>query len=75
MLAASTLIALLSALSAPPAATGMADAVNAFLAGLTEEQRAIAAYPFDADERWNWHFVPKERNGISFHQLREEQQP
>lgn len=75
MLAASTLIALLSALSAPPAATGMADAVNTFLSGLTEEQRAIAAYPFDADERWNWHFVPKERNGISFHQLREDQYP
>jgi hypothetical protein len=32
-----------------------------------------AQYKFDNDERFNWAFVPKSRNGVSFKQLNEQQ--
>jgi hypothetical protein len=76
MLSATSLLLLLSAAAtALNPADGLADAVNAFTASLSEEQRAVAVYPFDSEERWNWHFVPKARNGISFEQLEEAQIP
>jgi hypothetical protein len=76
MLSTTSFLLLLSAAaSALNPADGLADAVNAFTAGLTEEQRSITIYPFDAEERWNWHFVPTKRNGISLEQLTEAQLP
>jgi hypothetical protein len=42
----------------------MAVAAQTFLAALDEEQRARAAFALDSDERKNWHFIPKERNGL-----------
>jgi hypothetical protein len=47
----------------------MAEAAGKFLASLTTEQRARAVFPFDADERMNWHFIPKPRLGVSFKDL------
>ena len=47
--------------------------VNAFLDGLDEEQRAKTVYAFDAEQRWDWHFVPRERAGVSFRDLNESQ--
>jgi hypothetical protein len=41
----------------------MADAANAFLKSLNEEQTKKARFPFDSDERENFQFVPKERQG------------
>ena len=41
-----------------PAAARMANAAQAFLASLNDEQRAAATFPFDNPERLNWHFVP-----------------
>jgi hypothetical protein len=43
----------------------MAEAAANFLASLTSEQRAKAAFEFKADERQNWHFIPKARNGLT----------
>ncbi len=51
------------------AADEMAAAAAAFLAALTPEQRAQAAFEFKADERANWHYVPKDRRGIPFKEL------
>jgi hypothetical protein len=42
----------------------MADAANAWLASLTNEQRARAYFEFKNDERLNWHFIPRERRGL-----------
>jgi len=42
----------------------MSEAAKAFLATLTPEQSAQAKFAFDADERFNWHFIPKERKGL-----------
>ncbi len=44
--------------------TVMTLAAQHFLASLTPEQRAQATFPLEADERQNWHFIPKERKGL-----------
>ncbi len=44
--------------------TVMTLAAQHFLASLTAEQRAQASFPFQDDERQNWHFIPKERKGL-----------
>ena len=36
----------------------MTAAARRFLAGLTAEQRALAAFPLSSDERLRWHYVP-----------------
>src|SRR5215831_13800286 len=41
-----------------PAASLMTECANRLLAALDENQRGRASFPFDADERMNWHFVP-----------------
>jgi hypothetical protein len=46
---------------------------NDFLQLLDETQAAKARYPFEDEERFNWHFVPRERNGIPFNDLNEKQ--
>jgi len=42
----------------------MAETAKRFLASLTSEQSQQATFAFDADERMNWHFIPKERKGL-----------
>jgi hypothetical protein len=44
-----------------------------FLALLDERQRDSAQYSFEDDERFDWHFVPRKRNGIAFKNLTEKQ--
>jgi Protein of unknown function (DUF3500) len=46
------------------AAEEMADAANHFLAALNPDQKAKAHFDLKADERQNWHFIPKDRNGL-----------
>lgn len=43
--------------------------VQAFLQALTPEQRKLVAYPFAGDERFNWHFVPRQRKGLALKQM------
>lgn len=38
---------------------------KAFVTGLTDDERKKALFGFEDEERLNWHFVPKERNGLS----------
>lgn len=40
-----------------------------FLSSLSPAQKNKALYEWKSDERLNWHFVPKDRNGISLHAL------
>lgn len=47
----------------------MLDSVQAFLASLSSTQRDTASYDFDADERLNWHFIPRPRNGLSYNDM------
>lgn len=41
-----------------PAASLITECANRFLAALDENQRGRAMFPFDTDERMNWHFIP-----------------
>jgi hypothetical protein len=47
----------------------MAECANRFLAGLDADQRGKASFEFDADERMNWHFIPKERKGLPLREM------
>ena len=42
----------------------MANAAQAFLDTLTPEQQAAATFPFNSDDRFDWHFIPRERKGV-----------
>lgn len=53
--------------------TSLTGKANHFLGLLDESQVAKARYEFGDDERFNWHFVPRERNGLSFNDLNEKQ--
>ncbi|MDX2035426.1 MAG: DUF3500 domain-containing protein [Isosphaeraceae bacterium] len=45
--------------------SAMSVAANRLLASLDKEQAAAIAFPFDSPERLNWHFIPRERKGLS----------
>jgi len=47
----------------------LAQKANKFLAALPAAMKEKAQYKFDDDERFNWHFVPKSRNGVSFREF------
>src|SRR6266550_5730388 len=71
-------LAVLSAPAHPAADTRvvaeeMAAAANNLLATLTPEQAAKATYPLEANERFNWHFIPRERKGLPFKEMAPEQ--
>ncbi|MGV3774237.1 MAG: DUF3500 domain-containing protein [Verrucomicrobiales bacterium] len=51
----------------------MSEAANAFLNTLNEEQKKKAVFELKDDERLNWHFVPKKRNGLAFKEMSPEQ--
>ena len=56
-----------------PQPSGMEEAAQAFLDLLDDETRALAHRPFDDDERFNWHFVPRQRNGLPLKAMNETQ--
>jgi len=53
--------------------TEMANAANAFLSALDEAQAKKARFAFDAYQRENWGFVPRERKGLPLEALDEKQ--
>lgn len=46
---------------------------NDFLKVLPLELKQKASFPFDHSERFNWHFIPRDRKGITFHDMDETQ--
>lgn len=54
-------------------AAAMADAANKFLASLTPEQKAKASFNFTDEQRFDWHFIPRERKGVPLKDLNENQ--
>lgn len=52
----------------------MTVSAEAFVASLTDEQRAQAVMPFDSPARLDWHFIPKpERKGLQLKNMTPEQ--
>ena len=56
------------------ASANMAIAAENFWAALTPELQAKAGFPFDNEERFNWHFIPRERKGITWNDMSPAQQ-
>ena len=44
-------------------------AANAFLKSLPQDLRSTASFPIDSPERLAWHYIPKERVGVSLLKL------
>jgi hypothetical protein len=51
----------------------MARAATALIGALATEQQAKIRWPFDSEERFNWHFVPRDRQGLSLKAMNETQ--
>lgn len=51
------------------AAIGMREAATAWLALLSPALRKEAQRPFDDADRFDWHFVPRSRNGVSLKEM------
>jgi hypothetical protein len=47
----------------------LADAANNFLASLTPEQTQKATFSFGDEERFNWHFIPRDRKGLPLREM------
>ena len=45
-------------------AASITEAAQAFLEALTPDQRAAASFPFIGEDRFDWHFIPRERKGV-----------
>ena len=57
----------------PTAANQMVAAAQAFLDVLDPESREKATRPFEHEERFNWHFVPRAREGLPFDEMSDDQ--
>ncbi len=51
----------------------MVDATNAFVSSLSVQQRNNGIYAFDDEERFNWHFIPRDRKGVPFRSMNDSQ--
>lgn len=60
-------------ITAAAAVAEMTAAMKDFLGALDDSQRAKACFQLTDDERLNWHFVPFDRKGLPFADLRPDQ--
>jgi hypothetical protein len=47
----------------------MAEAATTFLASLTADQESRVLFSVESEERLNWHYIPRERRGLSFKEM------
>jgi hypothetical protein len=59
--------------TAPRTAALSIAAASQFLSKLSPEQRPLANLDFDTDERHNWHYVPKARQGLALGEMSDAQ--
>jgi hypothetical protein len=59
-----SLISIPASAHKPSSAETMTEMANRFLASLSQEQAAKAVFDFENEERFNWHFIPRERKGL-----------
>ena len=56
--------------AAPPGSGDqMLSAATNLIATFSPEQKTKAVYQFDHAERVNWHFIPRERQGLSLKEM------
>jgi hypothetical protein len=73
LIAAVVILQVCSVANAHDIAREMTDAANLFLKSLGEENRRKVTFEFDDPHRIDWQFVPMERPGLSFGDLKPEQ--
>ena len=59
---------------ADPLSVALTDAVRSFLDTLDAPQRASVQLPFDSEERFNWFYVPRGREGLPLKRMSPDQQ-
>jgi hypothetical protein len=57
------------------AGADMAEAADHLLAALSPEQRAKISFEFKDEERYNWHFIPRDRKGLPVKEMDHSQRP
>ena len=55
-------------------ASQMSTAAKSFLNTLTAAEYETVMFPFDGEDRFDWHFIPRERKGVALKTMSEEQQ-
>ena len=60
-------------LSGSLSAQALEEKANALLLSLSAQQKKVALYPYETPERYNWHYVPRTRSGITLSELTENQ--
>mgnify|MGYP005816915155 CR=1 FL=1 len=75
MRAVSTILCFVAMLSGQGVlfAQNLAPAAKQFLQSLSAEQKKLAQFPVDSDERSNWHMIPRTRRGVCYKNLSEAQ--
>lgn len=61
-------------MSAHDAGKNMADAATKFLAALNAEQKGKATFDWKDEQRFDWHYIPKDRKGLPLKEMKADQQ-
>lgn len=69
----SLLVLVFTSFSALGQQVDLARQAELFISSLTPDLKTKAVYDFGDSERFNWHFVPKSRNGVPLRDLNEDQ--
>ncbi|MEO2030852.1 MAG: DUF3500 domain-containing protein [Planctomycetaceae bacterium] len=69
LISASMLLAGQTAMADDAPGTAMAAAASAYLDSLSDDQKALTQFDFDDAERVNWHFIPRDRQGLGLWDL------
>ena len=69
LIASMGLVLLTSAYYRIHSASILADTAKNFLASLTPEQKSKATFRFEDEERFDWHYIPKERKGLPLREM------
>lgn len=67
------LIALPASAEENPAEAAIKTATDSFLATLDDTKKEKAVFAFNADERENWHYTPRDRKGLPLKEMTEAQ--
>jgi len=51
----------------------MAKAADVFLQTLSEKQKAKIQFGFNEEERYNWHYIPRSRKGLTLNEMSDQQ--
>jgi hypothetical protein len=59
----------------PKSSGDIAAAAMKFRDALTDEQKSAALFPFTDEQRRDWHYIPRDNEGIAFNDLTDVQKP